>query len=61
MLQKTSCELAEFNKILKRAKVWEPDAKQLVIDAASQIIALKKQLDPMEKATFEKLKAAIGG
>ena len=60
MLKNTTCELSQFNGILKRAKSWELDAKKLVMDAASQIKALKKQLDPMEKATFEKLKAVIG-
>jgi len=60
MLKNTTCELSQFNGILKRAKSWELDTKKLVMDAASQIKALKKQLDPMEKATFEKLKAVIG-
>jgi Ca2+/Na+ antiporter len=59
MLKNTTCELAEYNRILKRAKSWDLEIKKLVMDAASQIIALKKQLDPMEKATFDKLKAAI--
>jgi len=59
MLKNTTCELTQFNGILKRAKLWELDTKKLVMDAASQIIALKKQLDPMEKATFEKLAAVI--
>ena len=60
MLKNTTCELSQFNGILKRAKSWELDTKKLVMDAASQIKALKKQLDPMEKATYEKLKAVIG-
>jgi len=59
MLKNTTCELAEYNKILKRAKLWKPEIKDLIINAASQIIALKKQLDPMEKATFDKLKTAL--
>jgi hypothetical protein len=61
ILKNTACELAEFNKILKRAKFWGPDIKKLVIDAASQIFALKKQSDPMEQGTFEKLKATMLG
>jgi hypothetical protein len=61
MLKSTVCELAEFNKILKQAKAWAPDSKKLVMDAASQIFALKKQSDSMEKGTFEKLKAALSG
>jgi hypothetical protein len=60
MLKKTACELAEFNKILKRSKSWSPDIKKLVMDAASQIFVLKKQSDSMEQATFAKLKVAIG-
>jgi len=60
MIQKTMCELAEFNKILKRTKSWGPDTRKLVMDAASQLLALKKQPDPMEQAFFEKLKVAIG-
>jgi hypothetical protein len=59
MLKNTACELSEFNKILKRAKSWKPETKNLVLDAASQLLALKKQADPMEQATFEKLKKAI--
>jgi len=59
-LKNTTCELSQFNGILKRAKSWESDTKKLVMDAASQIKALKKQLDPMEKATYEKLEAVIG-
>jgi len=58
-IQKTTCELAEFNKILKRTKSWGPDTRKLVMDAASQLLALKKQPDQMEQAFFEKLKAAI--
>jgi hypothetical protein len=60
MLKSTTCELSQFNGILKRSKSWNSDTKKLVMDAASQIKSLKKQLDPMEKATFEKLKAVIG-
>jgi hypothetical protein len=59
MLKNTTCELAEYNRILKRAKSWDSEIKKLVMDAASQIIALKKQLDPMEKATFDKLRTVI--
>jgi len=59
MIRKASCDLAEFNKILKRAKYWRPYTKKMIIGAASQIIALKKHLDPMEKATFEKLEKEI--
>jgi hypothetical protein len=58
-LKNTACDLAEFNKILKRAKSWGPDIKKLVMDAASQLFALKKQPDPMEQGAFEKLKAII--
>jgi hypothetical protein len=59
MLKDTTCELSQFNSILKKAKSWEPQTKSLVMDAASQIKALKKKLDPMEKATYEKISAAI--
>jgi general stress protein 26 len=58
-LKNTACDLAEFNKILKRAKSWGPDIKKLVMDAASQLFALKKQPDPMEQGAFEKLKAIL--
>jgi hypothetical protein len=61
MLKNTACELAEFNKILKRAKSWGPDIKKLVMSSAGQIFALKKQSDPMEQGTFEKLKAVVTG
>jgi hypothetical protein len=61
MLKNTSCELAEFNKILKRTKTWGPNIKNLVIDAASQIFALKKQSDPMEQGMFKKLRMTLLG
>jgi predicted DNA-binding transcriptional regulator YafY len=59
LLKKTVCELADFNRILKRSKSWTPEIKKLVLNAAAQIFVLKKQPDPMERATFEKLKKAI--
>jgi len=60
MLQKTNCELSNFNGILKRAKTWNSDVKELVLNAASQIVKLQKKPDPMQLATFDKLKAVIG-
>ena len=60
MLQKTICELSNFNGILKRAKAWNSDVKVLILNAASQIVKLQKKPDPMQLATFEKLKAVIG-
>jgi hypothetical protein len=58
-LKKTYCELAQFNHILNVAKQWSPEVRALLLNAAKKIIAVKKQLDPMEKAAFDKMSSAL--
>jgi hypothetical protein len=58
-IKNLSCELSQFNGILKRAKNWNTETKVLIWDCIKQISKLKKSPDVMEQATLVKIGDAL--
>lgn len=54
-IKNIGCENKDFNKILRELVIY-PDEKENLLSYSSEILMLKRQMDPMQKAVFEKMK-----